>query len=444
MSSSKTPVAATSSKAPVPSATTSKPTPQFKQRKREVVTKHDPETFRDSLLNLISEDCDIEQYSQVLEGAADKLDYKRYADVLFEFLLTGGLIGELRSANHCWLKILHLLAPGGQIVDDGAKLNPFSIFECEDSLELIKQRVEVIGKLIRRYKYLQKKLEETLEHILQYVNKFGPNSDKLNKALGIMISTQLVSMNVLSHLTKEHLVKEGASLQFLTGVLQSYMSEQSVEHLGLQLKKSGLDQNLLDFFPPNKRQEEYLARHFEAEGLKAVVDFYKKRQGNNAKDVIKAQLKDMMEASKTELEVATFLKQNVKQHGWNEAETLALLFDSLMEVYWNSKAEQIEAQIIKSLTTWPKVLAAFCTSAKTEIGFLQRVQSICYEDARLTKHFRIIASNLYKHDVISDGAIIYWFEKGAGTQGKALFLKQMEPFIEFLKSQESDDEDEDE
>ncbi|KAJ3217778.1 hypothetical protein HDU67_007333 [Dinochytrium kinnereticum] len=424
------------SSAPAPKATVqqtatpaTKPGSQFKlkQRKREVVTKHEPEAFRDALLSILPDDCDIEQYSTILEGAADKLDYKRYADALFEFLVIGGLI-----------------APGGQIADDGARLNPLSIFKCEDQTDAIRLRVDVINKLIRRYKYLQRKLEETLEHILQYVNKFGDNSRKLSTAIGIMISAQMISMSVLNQLTKEHLVKEGSSLQFVTGVFQSYLQEQNIDHLSTLLKRSGLDDRMLEFFPPNKRQEEYLARHFEAEGLKSVVDFYKKRQGNAIKDIAKAQVKDMLEASKTQLEVATYVKQNMKLNSWTEPETLSLMFEAIMEVFWKSKAEQIEAQIVKSLATWPKVLEALCTSAKTEISFLQRIQNVCYEDARLTKHFRTIVSNLYKNDVLSEAAILYWFEKGAGTQGKAMFLKQTEPFVEWLKSQEDESESEEE
>ncbi|RKO93757.1 W2 domain-containing protein, partial [Blyttiomyces helicus] len=80
----------------------------------------------------------------------------------------------------------------------------------------------------------------------------------------------------------------------------------------------------------------------------------------------------------------------------------------------------------------------------TEIGLLVKVQQSCYEDARFMKHFRTIVSNLYKHDVVSESAIIYWNEKGAGTQGKTVFLKQMEPFVAWLKEQEDDDSDEEE
>ncbi|KAJ3141453.1 hypothetical protein HK101_003381 [Irineochytrium annulatum] len=415
---------------PTQQATANRPSgSQFKlkQRKREVVTKHEPEAFRDALLNLIPEDCDFEQYATILESAAEKLDFKRYADAFFEFAITGGLI-----------------APGGQIVDDGARLNPFSIFACQDTTEAIRQRVDILNRLIRRFKYLQRRLEETMEHILQYVNKFGDNSHKLSVALGMFISMQVVSMGVLINLQKEHLVKEGTSLQFVTGVFQSYLDEQNIDHLSTLLKKSGMDDKLLEFFPPSKRQEEYLARHFEAEGLKSLVDFYKKRQGNVIKDQLLVELIELLEVPKSEAEIASFLHSQQKAHSLKEAEVLTILMDGIIHAEWNSKSDQIEAQITRSIASWPKVLANFCSSAKTEIAFLQRIQYICYEDARLTKHFQRIIAKMYEHDILSDSAILYWFEKGTLKEGKAMFLKQMEPFVEYLRENDDEDEEDDE
>jgi len=60
------------------------------------------------------------------------------------------------------------------------------------------------------------------------------------------------------------------------------------------------------------------------------------------------------------------------------------------------------------------------------------------------KHFRLIVKILYEKDVLSETAIFYWYEKGAKPQGKGLFLKQMEPFVNWLKTVESESEDDDE
>ena len=67
---------------------------------------------------------------------------------------------------------------------------------------------------------------------------------------------------------------------------------------------------------------------------------------------------------------------------------------------------------------------------------------MCYDDARHTKHFRTMIAHLYRLDVLSEAAVMYWNEKAAIPKGKAVFQKQMEPFIEWLKSQEEEEDDE--
>jgi len=60
------------------------------------------------------------------------------------------------------------------------------------------------------------------------------------------------------------------------------------------------------------------------------------------------------------------------------------------------------------------------------------------------KHFRLIVKILYEKDVVSENAIFYWYEKGAKPQGKGLFLKQMESFVNWLRTVETDSEDDEE
>ncbi|KAJ1562722.1 Basic leucine zipper and W2 domain-containing protein 2 [Cladochytrium tenue] len=250
-----------------------------RQRKRQVVTKHEPEVFRDSLLALIPPDCDIETYATVLESAAEKLDYKRYADAFFELFFIGGLVG--------------------------------------------------------------------------------------------------------------------GSLRFTTAVFQTYTQDQSMDSLCLSLQKAGLDERLPEFFPPNKRQEEYLARHFESEGLRPLVDNYRRKQALAVKAEARVQMIELLHGETGEQEA------------------------------------------------WPKLLESFCTSPKTEITLLQHLQALSYDDARFSKHFRTIVAQLYQMDVLSEAAVLYWYEKGAlGNKGKAMFVKQMEPFVEWLRSQDDDDDEE--
>ncbi|KAJ3121155.1 Basic leucine zipper and W2 domain-containing protein 1 [Physocladia obscura] len=404
-----------------------------KQRKREVVVKNDPEAFRDALLALIEPDCSIDTYGAILESSAEKLDYKRYAETFFEFVIAGGIV-----------------APGGGIVDDGARPNPFSVFACEDTVALVRHRVDLIIKVIRRYKYLERHLQETIAHLLQYANKFTPeNTHKLATATGFFISYNNLPLAVVSTLLKEHLVKDGSSLAFLTTVLQTYLLDQPVDALTTLLARVQLvDDKLLEFFPQNKRSDDAVAKHFDAAGLKSVVEYIKKRKGDVVKARVAEEIKELVSGGKAtaQVDVTVLAKREMKENGWTEAETVTVLWETLVgSVEWSSKPDAFEIQLLKVLNTYPKLLESFCTSPKSEITLLQRVQMTCYTDARFLKHFRTIVTLFYKNDIVSEAAVLFWAEKGGAlTQGKTVFVKQVEPFVEWLKAQEDESEDEDE
>ena len=108
---------------------------------------------------------------------------------------------------------------------------------------------------------------------------------------------------------------------------------------------------------------------------------------------------------------------------------------------WTARGDQIEGFAIKLVTSWCPTLAIFCNSAKSELALLLHVQLFCYDDSKFLKHFRPLVQHLYKGDVLSESAILYWFEKGASPQGKSVFLAQMEAFVKWLREQESSDEE---
>ncbi|KAG9291622.1 hypothetical protein G9A89_022041 [Geosiphon pyriformis] len=386
--------------------------------------KFEPAIFRDSLLKVLqtSQPGDFDEISQQLDIAGNSLEYRKYGETLFEILFTGGI-----------------LAPGGTILDDGVERSSFSIFAAEDNIESIKKHAEVFNKLIRRYKYLQRSFEDTVKNLLQYVNKWSTEQNsKLATVIGLFASAQLININVLIILFKEHLVKEGLSLQFVTTVFKAYLNEQNIDHLGNSLKKAGMDNKLLDFFPPNKRDEEYFARYFEAEDMKQLVAYHNQKQKNTKKDQTIDRVKEMLDAKNNSSEVISYLKQQQKEGGWQESDFSQIVWEALIQaIDWGSRPEQIETQALRQIKAWAKVLAAFCTTPKTELALIQKIQVYCYEDAKLTKHFRQIVQLLYNEDVVSESAILYWADKGAKNQGKTVFAKQMEPFIHWLKTVEN-------
>lgn len=56
--------------------------------------KYDPTGFRDAVIaGLEKTGGDLEQISKFLHNAGNKLDYRRYGEVLFDILIAGGLLG---------------------------------------------------------------------------------------------------------------------------------------------------------------------------------------------------------------------------------------------------------------------------------------------------------------------------------------------------------------
>jgi hypothetical protein len=97
----------------------------------------------------------------------------------------------------------------------------------------------------------------------------------------------------------------GHSLGFATAVFRTILSEQSIDQLGKYLVLSGVDTRLLELFPPNKREEECLARHFEAEDMKQLVGFHQRNQKNSMKGDLLSNLKGLLgsEASVADVSV---------------------------------------------------------------------------------------------------------------------------------------------
>lgn len=327
--------------------------------------------------------------------------------------------------------------------DDPLLRNQFSIFDVpSDDWDSLRRRVEVINKLVRRYKYMQIKLDDVLVHLLQYINKFGDNAVKLAEACGVLFALQLASLPILAGLFKEHLVKDGTSLNFITQVFTSYLREMPLDHLNLSLKKSGVGNKLFDFFPVNKRTNEHLAAHFEEHGLKSLVDHHLGMLQRNIKDVTRAHVTTMFKENSPVEDVVSYAKNQLTTNSWAESDLVPIIWDSFIEsIEWGGKAEQIDVQIVKALNNWAAVFVPFCSTPKTELNLMLQIQIMCYEDARFMKFFVKMIQFLYKHDVLSDGALIYWFEKGAASQGKTVFLKQMEAFVAWVKAQEDDSEE---
>ncbi|KAF9461257.1 hypothetical protein BDZ94DRAFT_1221547 [Collybia nuda] len=393
--------------------------------------KHEPTVFRDQLYKHLETvpDGDFDSFATKLVQAGSQLEFLKYADCLFEIILVGGLI-----------------QPGGSYVDDNAAVSPFTIFNAKEPIEVddIKKYIEVLSKLIRRYKYLQKPLEElALPGLLQYINRWSSaQKDKLSIAVGLLISQGLANASCLQSLTKDHLVKNDVSVNVITLIFRAYLIDQSMEHLSATLKRGGV-KDLLAFFPVNKREGKALEEHFKKENLPQVAEWWAKKQYVVVKEGLVRELTELCEREDAPEQIITTIKQRQEETPLPEAELVQCIWQGLMKsVDWSARPDQIEGLALREVGKYAPILEPFCNSAKTEVALINVVQVYCYEDTRIIKAFPQILKVLYNKDCISDQAIIYWHQKGSKPQGRQHFLKNTEPLVKFLQEQEETESEE--
>lgn len=225
--------------------------------------------FRDALLvhlALIPSPPTTETLVAKLVQAGSTLEFLRYNEQLFEILFIGGL-----------------LQPGGSYLDD--KRSPVYLLKSEGEWDGVKGMVEVLKRVIQRYKYLQKPLEEDfLPNILGYLGKWSAEDrEKLAEATALFIIELQSSPKCLGSLTKEHVSKDGVALSFITSFFKAYLARQNVEHLSATLKRSGL-RDLLLLFPIQTRDRKHLEDHFKKENLTPILDWYNKLALSEVKD----------------------------------------------------------------------------------------------------------------------------------------------------------------
>ncbi|THH20435.1 hypothetical protein EUX98_g8587 [Antrodiella citrinella] len=392
--------------------------------------KHEPSIFRDQIYKHLEtvQPGDFDGYTNKLVQAGVTLELLKYADALFEIILVGGL-----------------LQPGGSFLEDGAPVSPFTIINAQEPVDVVemKKYIDVLNKLIRRYKYLQKSLETTaLPTVLQYINRW-PEAQraKIATAAGLLLSQGLASASCLSSLSKDHLVKNDVSISVITVIFRSYLIDQSMDHLAASLRKGGI-KDLTAFFPPNKRDDKALDEHFRAAGLGQVADWWTKRQFASLKEDVLKTIKEMLANDESHAQIVASIKSRQEEQALPESELIQCIWQALISsIEWSARQDQNEALALREIAGFTDVLEPFSSGAKTEVALINVVQVYCYEDTRIIKAFPQILKVLYNKDCISDQAIIYWHQKGSKAQGRQHFLNATQPLVKFLQEQESDDED---
>ncbi|XP_006461085.1 hypothetical protein AGABI2DRAFT_150878 [Agaricus bisporus var. bisporus H97] len=393
--------------------------------------KHEPSIFRDQLYKHLEtvQEGDFDAYTTKLIQAGSTLEFLKYADALFEIILVGGL-----------------LQPGGNYLEDGAPVSPFTIFKAKEPAQVdeVKKYVDVLNKLIRRYKYLQRPLEaSSLPTLLQYIHRWTPaQTEKLAIAIGLLISQGLASASCLVSLTKDHLVKNDVSVNAITLIFKAYLTDQPMDHLSATLKRGGV-KDMLAFLPANKRDSKTLEEAFKKAGLTQVADWWTKKQYAVLKDDLVKELTNLVEHEEPVDNIMSTIKNRQDENPIPEADLIQCLWQGCMSnVDWSARADQIEGLALREVGKYASIFEPFCSGAKTQVTLINAVQVYCYEDTRIIKAFPQILKVLYNKDCISDQAIIYWHQKGSKPQGRQHFIKSTETLVKFLQDQNDSDEEE--
>ncbi|XP_059823110.1 eIF5-mimic protein 2 [Hypanus sabinus] len=402
---------------------------RFKTRKRDEKEKFEPTQFQDSIIQGLNENgSDLEAVTKFLDASGAKLDYRRYAETLFDILVAGGM-----------------LAPGGTLADNVTRTD-VCVFAAQENLETIRAYAQVFNKLIRRYKYLERGFEDEIKKLLLFLKGFTESErTKLAMLTGILLSNGTLSSSILSSLFNENLVKEGVSAAFAVKLFKSWISEKDINAVAGSLRKVSMDNRLLELFPANKQSFDHFVKYFTDAGLKELADFVRNQQSLGARKELQKELQDQMARGDPLKEIITYAKEEMKKNSISEQTMISIVWNCVMgAVEWNKKEELLTEQAIKHLKQYSPLLAAFTTQGQSELTLLLKIQEYCYDNIQFIKAFQKIVVLFYKADVLSEEAILKWYREPNMAKGRSIFLEQMKKFVEWLKNAEEESESESE
>ncbi|XP_063041075.1 eIF5-mimic protein 1 [Engraulis encrasicolus] len=403
---------------------------RFKTRKRDEKEKFEPCVFRDSIVVGLNESGgDLDAVSKFLDVAGSRLDYRRYADTLFDILIAGSM-----------------LAPGGTRIDDAdkTKLTEHCVFNAEETHAVIRNHAQVFHKLIRRYKYLEKAFEEEIKKLLLFLKAFSEaEQTKLAMLTGILLANCTLPPPIITSLFSDNLVKEGISASFAVKMFKAWMAERDASSVTSALRKANLDKRLMELLPANKQTAEHFCKYFNEAGLKEVSEFLRTQQTLGTRKELQRELQERLSQECPIRELVVYVKEEMRRCGLQESAVIGLLWNCLMnDVEWNKKEELVTEQALKHLKHYAPLLAVFSSQGQSELVLLLKIQEYCYDNIHFMKAFSKIVVLFYKADVLSEEAILKWYKDGHSAKGKSVFLEQMGKFVEWLQNAEEESESE--
>uniref|UniRef100_A0A8C1PWK1 eIF5-mimic protein 1 n=2 Tax=Cyprinus carpio TaxID=7962 RepID=A0A8C1PWK1_CYPCA len=381
---------------------------RFKTRKRDEKEKFEPTVFRDTIVQGLNEaGGDLDAVAKFLDVTGSRLDYRRYADTLFDILMAGSM-----------------LAPGGTRIDDGdkTKVTEHCMFRTEEN-----------HPAVRSYAQL-----------LLFLKAFTESEQtKLAMLTGILLANGTLLPPILTSLFSDNLVKEGISASFAVKMFKAWIAEKDANAVTSSLRKANLDKKLLELFPANKQNVEHFSKYFTDAGLKELSDFLHTQQSLGTRKELQKELQERLSQQCPIREIVVYVKEEMKKNDLQEQAVIGLLWSCLMNaVEWNKKEELVTEQALKHLKHYAPLLAVFSTQGQSELVLLLKIQEYCYDNIHFMKSFSKIVVLFYKADVLSEEAILKWYKDAHAAKGKSVFLEQMKKFVEWLHNAEEESESE--
>jgi len=313
-----------------------------------------------------------------------------------------------------------------------------------DDLPTIKNFANIFVRLIQRFGYLEKTLEEEFKKIIVFLKGFEPDDRvKLAKITAVLISLGVLAPHVLLSGIQDHLVKDGYALDFLVQVLQTWIVEKDPNTVWNSMRRAGVDNKLLDFLPPNKRSSDTIVQTFQSNGLDLLVAFQKTKESEAKKSELQKKIAAQIKNKASSKDIVELVQKSTQRNNLDESEVVVLIWKTLMSVVeWNKKEELVAEQAMRHLRIYAPLMEAFTKTAKAQLALIIRIQEYCYENMNFLKAFHKIIVLLYKADVLTEDIIIEWYKRGHSNKGKSVFLEQTKPFIEWLTSAEEESEGE--
>ncbi|KAK2921441.1 eIF5-mimic protein 1 [Channa argus] len=397
---------------------------RFKTRKRDEKEKFEPTVFRDTIVAGLNEaGSDLDAVAKFLDVSGSRLDYRRYADTLFDILIAGSM-----------------LAPGGTRIDEGdkTKVTTYCVFTTEESHAALRLYGQVFSKLIRRYKYLEKAFEEEIKKLLLFLKAFSDSEQtKLAVLTGILLANSTLPPPIITSLFNDSVVKEGISASFAVKMFKAWIAEKDSNSVSSSLRKANMDKRLLELFPANKQNVEHFSKYFNEAGLKELSEFLRMQQSLGTRKELQKEMQERLSQQCSISEMVVYVKEEMKRNELQESAVIGLLWTCLMNaVEWNKKEELVTEQALKHLKHYAPLLAVFSTSGQSELVLLLKIQEYCYDNIHFMKSFSKIVVLFYKADVLSEQAILKWYKDAHSAKGKSVFLEQMKQFVEWLQNAE--------